>query len=74
MLRAAGAEFEDVSFSGLNQILLPLRGELDRLDDPQRSALNVALGFSDGLSSDRLVVSNAALDMLRAAAATARCS
>ena len=69
VLRAAGAEFEDVSFSGLNQILLPLRGELDRLDDPQRSALNVALGFSDGLSSDRLVVSNAALDMLRAAAA-----
>jgi DNA-binding CsgD family transcriptional regulator len=69
VLRAAGAEFEDVSFSGLNQILLPLRGELDRLDDPQRSALNVALGFSDGLSCDRLVVSNAALDMLRAAAA-----
>jgi DNA-binding CsgD family transcriptional regulator len=69
VLRAAGAGFEDVSFSGLNQILLPLRGELDRLADPQRSALNVALGFSDGMSCDRLVVSNAALDMLRAAAA-----
>src|SRR5579863_6972189 len=25
VLRAAGAEFEDVSFSGLNQVVLPLR-------------------------------------------------
>src|SRR5690242_6928110 len=32
VLRAAGAEFEDESFSGLNQLLLPLRGDLGLLD------------------------------------------
>jgi DNA-binding CsgD family transcriptional regulator len=69
VLRAAGAEFEDVSFSGLNQILLPLRGHLSELDGLQRNALNVALGFSDGLACDRLVVSNAVLTLLCHAAA-----
>ena len=38
VLRAAGAEFEDVSFCGLNQLLLPLRGDLGRLDGVQRDA------------------------------------
>jgi DNA-binding CsgD family transcriptional regulator len=66
---AAGAESEDVSFSGLNQLLLPLRAELDRLDDLQRNALNVALGFSEGLACDPLVVSNAALALLYETAA-----
>ena len=69
ILRAAGAESEDVSFSGLNQVLLPLRADLDRLDGQQRSALNVTLGFSAGLACDQLVVSNAALELLRQAAA-----
>jgi DNA-binding CsgD family transcriptional regulator len=69
VLRAAGAEFEDDSFSGLNQLLLPLRGDLGRLDELQRHALNVALGFSDGRARDRLVVSNAVLALLREAAA-----
>jgi tetratricopeptide (TPR) repeat protein/DNA-binding CsgD family transcriptional regulator/transcriptional regulator with XRE-family HTH domain len=69
VLRAAGADFEDESFSGLNQLLLPLRGDLDRLDDLQRHALNVALGFSDERARDQLVVSNAVLALLREAAA-----
>jgi hypothetical protein len=69
VLRAAGAEFEDASFAGLNQLLLPLRGCLDRLDGLQRNALNVALGFSDGQAYDQLVVSNAALALLCEAAA-----
>ena len=69
VLRAAGAEFEDESFSALNQLLLPLRGLVNRLDDVQRQALNVALGFSDGRARDRLVVSNAVLALLREAAA-----
>jgi len=64
VLRAVGAEFEDESFSALNQLLLPLRGELNRLDGLHRDALNVALGFSDGLARDRLVVSNAVLALL----------
>jgi DNA-binding CsgD family transcriptional regulator len=69
VIRAAGAEFEDVSYFGLNQLLLPLRDDLRRLDRPQRDALNVALGFSAGPAYDRLVVSNAALALLSQAAA-----
>jgi DNA-binding CsgD family transcriptional regulator len=71
VLRAAGAECEDVSFGGLNQLLLPLRGDLGALDERQRDALNVALGFSDGPAGDRLVVSNAVLALLLRAAADA---
>jgi DNA-binding CsgD family transcriptional regulator len=69
VLRAAGAESEHVSFDGLNQLLLPLSGDLDRLDDQQRNVLNVALGFSAGLAGDRLLVSNAVLALLLRAAA-----
>jgi DNA-binding CsgD family transcriptional regulator len=68
-LRAAGAESEDMSYFGLNQLLLPLRGDLNRLDGPQQNALNVALGLRDGPAGDRLVVSNAALALLGQAAA-----
>jgi DNA-binding CsgD family transcriptional regulator len=69
VLRAAGAEFDDLSFSALNQLLLPTRASLSRLDDLQRNALNRALGFSDGPACDPLVVSNATLAMLSQAAA-----
>ena len=64
VLRASGAEFEDQSFSALNQLLLPLRGELNRLEGLHPDALNIALGFSDGLARDLLVVSNAVLALL----------
>jgi DNA-binding CsgD family transcriptional regulator len=66
ILRAAGVEFEaGTSFSGLNQVFLPLLGELPRLPAVHRNALNVALGFADGAPPSRLVVSNAALVLLR---------
>jgi DNA-binding CsgD family transcriptional regulator len=68
VLRAAGAESEDMSFGVLNQLLLPLRADIDRLDDLSRSALKAALGFSDGPAYDRLVVSNATLTLLGQAA------
>ena len=69
VLRAAAAACEDESFFALNQLLLPLRGELDRLSEPFRSALSVALGFGDGPARERIVVSNAVLALLQAAAA-----
>ncbi|QRP42735.1 AAA family ATPase [Amycolatopsis sp. FDAARGOS 1241] len=69
VLRAAGAEFEaDVSYSGLNQVLFPLRDAFDTLDDAYRDALRVALGFGTGTPPERLVVSNAALVLLTAVA------
>jgi DNA-binding CsgD family transcriptional regulator len=72
ILRAAGVEFEaGTSFSGLNQVLLPLLGALPQLPAVHRNALNVALGFCGGAPPSRLVVSNAALVLLRQAA-TAR--
>jgi DNA-binding CsgD family transcriptional regulator len=70
VLRAAGAEFEtEVAFSGLNQLFLPLQHELEKLSDTQHSALSVALGFLDGQPAERLVVSTAALRLLRMAGA-----
>ncbi|MDT7715786.1 MAG: hypothetical protein QOH09_1778 [Pseudonocardiales bacterium] len=71
VLRAAGVEFEaDMAFSVLHQVLIPLQEEFSQLSDTHRAALNVALGFGEGPAPDRLVVSNAALTVLRAAAAT----
>lgn len=70
ILRAAGVEFEaGTSFSALNQVLLPLLDALPQLPPVHRDALNVALGFGDGAPPSRLVVSNAALMLVRQTAA-----
>jgi DNA-binding CsgD family transcriptional regulator len=70
LARAAGVEFEaDVSFSGLNQVLLPVYDEIERLSAMHREALSVALGFGGGPAADRLVISTAALALIRLAAA-----
>ena len=66
VLGAAGVEFEaDLSFSGLNQLLVPLHREFDQLGPVHREALSVALGFGTGEPADRLVVSTAAVMLLR---------
>ena len=66
VLRVAGVEFEgDVSFAGLNQALFSLLGDFDELGAAHRDALRVALGFGAGPPPDRLLVSNAALVLLR---------
>ena len=66
ILRAVGVEFEaETSFSGLNQLLLPHLDVLPQLQAVHRDALNVALGFGEGTPPTRLVVSNAALMLLR---------
>ncbi|MFE1191803.1 AAA family ATPase [Streptomyces olivaceoviridis] len=70
VLRIAGVQFEaDVSYAALNQAFLPLRDVLDTLDGTHREALRVALGFGAGQPPERLVVLNAALALLQAAAA-----
>ena len=69
VLQAAGVEFEaEVGFAGLNQLLLPLLGDLETLPEPHREALVVALGLGAGPSPHRLLVSAAVLCLLTRAA------
>ncbi|MGA2454709.1 MAG: AAA family ATPase [Solirubrobacteraceae bacterium] len=69
VVRAAGVQFEaDMPFSTLHQLLLPLHEEFADLDVPHRAALDTALGFAEGGAAERMVVSNAALTVLRRAA------
>jgi DNA-binding CsgD family transcriptional regulator len=68
VVRAAGAEFEaDISFSALHQSLLPLLSGIEELRPLYRDALSVALGLGEGRPPDRLVVSGAALELVRRA-------
>ncbi|MFC1402162.1 MULTISPECIES: AAA family ATPase [Streptacidiphilus] len=68
-LRAAGAQFEArMAFAGLNQLLLPLAPLFAELDPGQASALRVALGFGDGATPSRILVSTATLSLLLLAA------
>ncbi|MFC5102980.1 helix-turn-helix transcriptional regulator [Kibdelosporangium philippinense] len=70
VLHASGVEYEaDVSFSCLNQALLPVLDHLDRLPPQLADPLRVALGFGAGTAPQRLVVCNATLSLLRAVAA-----
>ncbi|SMD26417.1 helix-turn-helix transcriptional regulator [Kibdelosporangium aridum] len=66
VLQASGVEYEaDVSFSCLNQALLPVLDQLDELTPALAEALRVALGFGTGAVPERLMVCNAALSLLR---------
>ncbi|MFF9001093.1 ATP-binding protein [Streptomyces achromogenes] len=70
VLRAAGVQFEaDISYAGLNQLLVPLFDELDVLGNPHRDALRVAVGIGGGPAPDRLLTSTAVLLLLRLIAA-----
>jgi DNA-binding CsgD family transcriptional regulator len=72
VVRVAGAQFEgELSFAALNQALLPLLDRPGDIDPGHRDALRVALGLGTGPAPERLLVSNAALALLRNAAARA---
>ncbi|NMO56853.1 AAA family ATPase [Actinoplanes sp. TBRC 11911] len=65
VLRAAGVEFEaDISFAGLNQMLLPVMRDTALTTGPQSEALRVALGLATGPAPSFLAVSNAILALL----------
>jgi hypothetical protein len=71
VVNAAGVEFEaDVSFATLHLVLQPLFGELENLTEWHRDALTTALGLREGPRSDQLVLSNATLAVLAAAASS----
>jgi len=69
-LCCTGVESEhDLTFAGLEQLLRPLRSLIDRLPDPQASALRSALGVSGERVEDRLLLGLATLNLLAEATA-----
>jgi DNA-binding NarL/FixJ family response regulator len=52
------------AFAGLHQLLLPLLEARDRLPQPQRRALETALGLADGDAPDPFLVGLAALGLV----------
>ncbi|WP_283136073.1 helix-turn-helix transcriptional regulator [Rhizohabitans arisaemae] len=70
VLRASGSQFEaEVSFAGLHHVLHPLLADLPTLTPVHERALSVALGLGEGAPPGQLLVANAALVLLRQAAA-----
>jgi DNA-binding CsgD family transcriptional regulator/tetratricopeptide (TPR) repeat protein len=69
ILRTEGVQAEmELAFAALHQLCLPLLGELDRLPDPQREALETAFGLSSGSSPDPFLVGLAVLTLFSDAA------
>jgi DNA-binding CsgD family transcriptional regulator len=63
--RVAGVESEmELAFAALQQCCLPMLDRLERLPDPQRDALGVALGLRAGEAPDRFLIGLAALSLL----------
>ena len=70
VIALSGAESElELAYAGVQQLCAPLLGSLDRLPDPQKNALQVALGLRDGAAPDPLLVSLAVLSLLADAGA-----
>ncbi|NGO06131.1 helix-turn-helix domain-containing protein [Streptomyces sp. HC44] len=68
-LRADGVEFEmELAYAALHQLCMPLLDGLGRLPEPQRTALEVAFGRSQGRAPERLGVALAVLGLLSEAA------
>jgi DNA-binding CsgD family transcriptional regulator len=73
VLRVTGSEAEtDLPYAGVQQLVAPLLGDLDALPEPQRRALESALGLAAGDTPSRLHV-NLAVAGLLADAAPALC-
>jgi AAA ATPase domain len=63
--RVAGVEAEmELAFAGLHQLCAPFLDRIDCLPDPQRAALDAALGLRHGDAPDRFAVSLAVLSLL----------
>jgi DNA-binding CsgD family transcriptional regulator len=67
--RAVGVESEmELGFASLHQLCAPLLDRLDDLPAPQRDALRIVFGLSDGPAPERFLVGLAALSLLSQAA------
>ncbi|KQX64398.1 hypothetical protein ASD06_09445 [Angustibacter sp. Root456] len=66
VLRVSGVEFEaDLSYAGLNQLLLPVFDDLQHLPDREAGALRAALGLESGRAPELLHLTTALLTFLR---------
>ncbi len=64
-IQISGAESEmELAYAGVQQLCGPLLGRIDRLPDPQKNALRVALGLREGDPPDRYLVGLAVLTLL----------
>ena len=69
VVRAAGVESEmELAFAALHQLCAPLLDRLERLPGPQRDALAITFGLSEGAAPDRFFVGLAVLGLLSEAA------
>jgi DNA-binding CsgD family transcriptional regulator len=69
VIRAVGVESEmELAFAALHQLCASLLDRLDRLPDPQRDALQITFGLSEGTLPDRFLVGLAVLSLLSEAA------
>lgn len=65
LVRATGVASEmELAFAALHQLCAPLLDRLDRLPSPQRAALEVTFGLSEGAVPDRFFVGLAVLSLL----------
>jgi DNA-binding CsgD family transcriptional regulator len=63
--RAGGVESEmELAFAGLQQLCAPMLERLDHLPAPQRDALQLIFGLSEGTAPDRFLVGLALLSLL----------
>jgi DNA-binding CsgD family transcriptional regulator len=66
---AAAARFEsDIAYAGLSQLFVGLQGAFDQLDANYHETLRTALGFGAGPAASRMLVSHAALLLVRSVA------
>jgi len=69
VLRAVGVESEmELAYASLHQLCVPLLNRLERLPPPQRDALRVVFGLTEGAPPDRFLVGLAVLSLLSAVA------
>ena len=62
----SGAESEmELAYAGVQQLCAPLLGRIDRLPEPQKKALRIALGLREGTVPDRLLVGLGRADIAR---------
>ncbi len=64
-VRVAGVESDmELAFAAVQQLCTPLMAHIDELPEPQRAALNVALGLGVGPPPDRFLVGLAVLSLI----------